>query len=238
MKNSLLCLVVLGALLALAHAGRRNRKRGNDEGCSEWVREDCVSKGPCGRGTQKATRTGDSCEVKERNFRCRKPCEAGEEEGANRKQGRCKYSKRGAVKATCDPTTKTRSITLTLKKGGPECEATKTITRPCRQDRPGRSPGGRGRGKGKGCKYQKGEWSDCDETTNMMSRTLTLKKGDPTTCEATKTMSRKCKKEKCTFGPWSEFGDCQNGVKTKTRQVVSGGEGCQARTSKTKPCRH
>lgn len=44
------------------------------------------------------------------------------------------------------------------------------------------------------CKYTKGTWSECDPKTNMRSRTLTLKKGDQGTCEANKTIQKKCKK--------------------------------------------
>ena len=42
--------------------------------------------------------------------------------------------------------------------------------------------------------------------------------------------------ERCFFGHWDEFGSCQNGVKTKHRVVVAGGERCQRRAVKTKAC--
>jgi len=247
MKTSFLCFVVLGCVLALASAaGRRgrNRNRESDEGCSEWVMADCVPRtGDCGRGTQKGTRTGETCALKEKSFRCRKPCgsqtgDAGSSPAAGPPAG-CKYNKRGAARGDCDPSTNTRTITLTLKKGGSECPQTKEVTKPCRQDRASRSPraGRTGRGRNTGCRYMRAEWSECDATTNTMTRTMSLKKGDPDTCEPTKTVTKRCKKEKCTFGQWSGFGDCQNGVRTKTRQVLTGGDGCQSRSSKTKPCR-
>ncbi|KAL3275006.1 hypothetical protein HHI36_019779 [Cryptolaemus montrouzieri] len=44
------------------------------------------------------------------------------------------------------------------------------------------------------CRYGKGAWSECDPKTNMRSRSLTLKKGNQTTCESTKTIQKKCKK--------------------------------------------
>ncbi|XP_044732119.1 uncharacterized protein LOC123294994 isoform X2 [Chrysoperla carnea] len=44
------------------------------------------------------------------------------------------------------------------------------------------------------CKYTKGAWSECDLSTNMRSRTLTLKKGDPQLCDKSKTIQKKCKK--------------------------------------------
>lgn len=46
------------------------------------------------------------------------------------------------------------------------------------------------------CRYSKGSWSECDSKTNMRSRTLTLKKGNQTSCEPTKTIQKKCKKGK------------------------------------------
>jgi len=240
--KAILCLIALTCVLALASAGRgRNRK--NNEGCSEWTREECVPKrGDCGRGTQKGTRTGESCAVKEKTFKCRKPCakaNGGDDEDTDvvEQNGKCKYSKRGGERGECDSATNTRTIVLSLKKGGSECAPNKTITKPCRHGRRSRSPGGKGKRGGRGCRYTRGDWSECDPTTNMMSRTMTLKIADPN-CEATKTVQRRCKKEKCKFGPWSEFGECQNGVRTKTRTVVSGGDACQSRTSKTKPCRN
>lgn len=46
------------------------------------------------------------------------------------------------------------------------------------------------------CKYLKGAWSECDLSTNTMTRTNTLKKGDATTCQATKIITKKCKNKK------------------------------------------
>lgn len=44
------------------------------------------------------------------------------------------------------------------------------------------------------CRYVKEPWTECDPKTNMRSRTLTLKKGDQSTCEPIKTIQKKCKK--------------------------------------------
>ena len=44
------------------------------------------------------------------------------------------------------------------------------------------------------CRYIKGPWTDCDPKTTLRTRTLTLKKGDSTQCEPTKTIQKKCKK--------------------------------------------
>ncbi|XP_026316854.1 uncharacterized protein LOC113227953 [Hyposmocoma kahamanoa] len=59
--------------------------------------------------------------------------------------------------------------------------------------------------KGETCRYSRGAWSECDFKTNFRFRTLTLKKGDPSTCERTKTIQKKCKKP-CRYekSSWSE----------------------------------
>lgn len=44
------------------------------------------------------------------------------------------------------------------------------------------------------CKYQKGDWSECNLELNTMNRTNTLKKGDPALCQASKVITKKCKK--------------------------------------------
>ena len=44
-----------------------------------------------------------------------------------------------------------------------------------------------------GCKYDKSQWGPCDAATNTVTRMLTLKSGDPSVCNATKTDVRKCK---------------------------------------------
>jgi len=43
------------------------------------------------------------------------------------------------------------------------------------------------------CRYTKGAWSECDTATNQRTRSLALKKGD-TSCEPSKTITKKCKK--------------------------------------------
>lgn len=44
------------------------------------------------------------------------------------------------------------------------------------------------------CRYVRGAWSECDSKTNIRSRKLTLKKGDPANCEVVKTIQKKCKR--------------------------------------------
>ena len=42
---------------------------------------------------------------------------------------------------------------------------------------------------------------------------------------------------KCIFDKWGDFGPCQNGVKTKKREVLQGGEKCQRRAVKMRKCK-
>ncbi|XP_008210922.1 uncharacterized protein LOC100121341 isoform X1 [Nasonia vitripennis] len=69
-----------------------------------------------------------------------------------------------------------------------------------------RASGGGGGGGSPSCRYVKGQWSECDPRTNMRTRTLTLKKGDKSSCEQIKTITKKCKKGKaCRYekGAWT-----------------------------------
>ena len=43
------------------------------------------------------------------------------------------------------------------------------------------------------CKYDKRQWGPCNAATNTVTRTLTLKDGDPSVCNKTRTDVRKCK---------------------------------------------
>lgn len=54
------------------------------------------------------------------------------------------------------------------------------------------------------CRYAKGPWTECDAKSNTRSRTLSLKKGEPS-CVQTRTIQKKCKKA-CRYdkGAWSD----------------------------------
>lgn len=70
------------------------------------------------------------------------------------------------------------------------------------------------RNRGGECRYKKGPWEPCDPVSNTEQRTLTLKRGDAS-CEATKILTRKCKKA-CKYekGEWNE---CDATTNTRTR---------------------
>merc|ERR1712071_730764 len=65
-----------------------------------------------------------------------------------------------------------------------------------------RAKGGENRGAAEGkkgnkvCRYTKGAWSPCDPATNQRTRSLALKKGDTVVCQSSKTITKKCKKER------------------------------------------
>ncbi|KAL5292150.1 hypothetical protein ACFFRR_011144 [Megaselia abdita] len=78
------------------------------------------------------------------------------------------------------------------------------------------------------CHYVKGNWSECDATTNIRSRILTLKDGDNKECVPTRTIQKKCKKAMmnhgCRYekGTWSE---CLNGEQTRMDTLKTAGTG-------------
>lgn len=95
----------------------------------------------------------------------------------------------------------------------------------------------RGAKTGQECRYTKGSWSECDSKTNQRSRTLTLKKGNQTSCEPTKTMQKKCKKA-CRYdkGTW---GECNaQGQMTRSDKLRSGSDSsCEQKREITKKCK-
>lgn len=46
-----------------------------------------------------------------------------------------------------------------------------------------------------GCKYSRGQWSDCDGTTNIKTMVKTLKRGDPVDCMPTQILEKICKRQ-------------------------------------------
>ncbi|XP_019762617.1 uncharacterized protein LOC109539363 isoform X1 [Dendroctonus ponderosae] len=87
------------------------------------------------------------------------------------------------------------------------------------------------------CRYAKGGWSECDSKTNQRSRTLTLKKGNQTSCEPTKTMQKKCKKA-CRYekGNWAECN--AQGQITRSDKLKQGSDpSCEQKREITKKCK-
>ncbi|XP_053952648.1 uncharacterized protein LOC129242375 [Anastrepha obliqua] len=85
----------------------------------------------------------------------------------------CRYGKNPWTE--CDQKTNTRSRTLTLKKGDPACDQTRTIQKKCK----------------KACRYEKGSWSEC--ATGQMTRADKLKVTSDPSCEATRVIKKNCK---------------------------------------------
>ncbi|XP_034839282.1 uncharacterized protein [Maniola hyperantus] len=86
------------------------------------------------------------------------------------------------------------------------------------------------------CRYVRGAWSECDPKTNIRSRTLTLKRGDPTSCESAKTIQKKCKKA-CRYekSSWSECSP--NGEMSRTDMLKANSDPtCDQSKRITKKC--
>ncbi|ALC42974.1 miple2 [Drosophila busckii] len=88
------------------------------------------------------------------------------------------------------------------------------------------------------CRYAKGAWTECDAKTNIRTRTLTLKKGEPN-CQPTRTMQKMCKKA-CRYekGLWSE---CNGGQMNREDKLKASDDGsqqnCNAVRTSTKKCK-
>ncbi|XP_065171839.1 uncharacterized protein [Atheta coriaria] len=97
--------------------------------------------------------------------------------------------------------------------------------------------GERGAKNRENCRYVKGPWTECDPKNNMRSRTLTLKKGDQSTCESTKTIQKKCKKA-CRYekGAW---GDCnaQSQMTRNDKLKPNSDPSCEQNRQITKKCK-
>merc|ERR1711936_1427456 len=111
---------------------------------------------------------------------------------------------------------------MTLKSGDPNvCIRQKKLTRKCKI----------------ACKFRRGEWSECDEKTELTTRVDTLVKGDKRECEPTREMTKKCRLAcKYTYGDW---GDCDMKTNTRTRvkTLVKGDpEKCKSEENVSKPC--
>lgn len=202
-----------------AAKGRGNKGRGASQGGNN--RGDCkYNKGPwseCNPSTRQKVRTlqlkkdGGSCEPTKQEA---KPCK-------NSKL--CRYS-RGNW-SDCNPDTLSMERVDTLKPGmEASCEATRKKVKKC-----------------KACQYDRqATWTECDPQTDKRSKEQKLVLGDPNRCEPNKIQTRSCKrpdgKERCFFGPWMEWGRCNQKFQTKTRAVLSGGKKCQRKAIKTRKC--
>lgn len=89
------------------------------------------------------------------------------------------------------------------------------------------------------CKYDKSNWSECDPNTHMKNRTLALKKGNPATCETTKTISRKCKKA-CRYekGVWSPCNAQGEMIRTDLIKESNSDSSCNKSKTVTKECKN
>ncbi|KAL4233850.1 hypothetical protein ACF0H5_008526 [Mactra antiquata] len=159
-----------------------------------------------------------------------KQCKKKMKDKSSKKKG-CKYEK--SQWGPCDASTNTVRRTLNLKDGDPiKCNATKLQVKKCKNKhlRP------------HVCKYKRTTWEECDSVTNMRVMIKTLKRGDPSKCEPTQTIERKCKGKKqvnvCKY-KYEQWSACNVTTNTMTRRQVlkSGPESCQAVKEYSKKCK-
>ncbi|XP_063402709.1 midkine-like [Mytilus trossulus] len=90
----------------------------------------------------------------------------------------------------------------------------------------------------KGCKYDKGQWGPCDQLTNEMKRTMTLKEAKEG-CEATMEQTRECKQKrancKYTKGSWGEC-DTTTNMRSRSMTLRRGDPECAQTSTQTISC--
>jgi len=144
----------------------------------------------------------------------------------------CKYKK--GEWSPCDTMVMlvTREDTLKEKHSGPGCDKLRTITKNCK-DKEEREGGI--------CVFEKPKnvaWSKCKDA-GVRQRVLHLvrEKGDAAGCPKEKILSKKCKEDKknkkhegghaadkCGFGGWTEWSECENNKKQRKREILKGKE--------------
>ncbi|XP_074652486.1 uncharacterized protein LOC141906907 [Tubulanus polymorphus] len=198
-----------------------NNVDSNTDGCKYKKK---VKFGDCDPATNEKSRVrqkiagGESCPPTITDV---KPCKAKDDGG-------CKYEKKVQF-GDCDSETNQKTRIRQKIAGDDTCPLTRTDTKPCRANK---------KVKKMHCVYQKRvQFGECNTDTNEQSRTRRLISGGKS-CPPSQVDVKSCKtKVQCTYGNWTGFGDCQNGVRTNTREVLSGSDvKCERRASKTKPC--
>ncbi|CAH1250983.1 Hypp8961 [Branchiostoma lanceolatum] len=140
------------------------------------------------------------------------------------KREKCKYD---ITRGDCDPTTKVFTITKTPKEGQPESCEEQVIEKRCK----GKTPKVK-------CQYQKPTIPACADGERTITR-LPVEGSDPSCQPRSRTKKCRAQKTKCTFGEWGDYGDCVEGVKTRTRPVLTGDQAkCAAKATKTRRCQN
>ncbi|XP_046583298.1 uncharacterized protein LOC124290590 isoform X4 [Haliotis rubra] len=136
---------------------------------------------------------------------------------------KCKYERQGKW-SECENGKQT--VTKVKQEGSDQsCPQKKVKTRMC------------------ACKYQKGNWSECDPMTKKMTRTLTLVKGSDQ-CPPSKTRQRRCRKRKssrkaCKYnrGPWSQCDPVTNKMQRTMTLKRGDRDACDPIKKVTRQCR-
>jgi len=147
-----------------APAAVKDTNKGQGQ-CTGWVFSECrnLTKGTCGRGTKKGTRSGPGCQSTEKTDSCKVACPAD-------KKG-CKYRKGNF--GECDDLTskRVRVDTLMTEMSDSTCEPTKKTEKTCK----------------KKCVY--GTWTETECKDGKMTKTRMIKSGgDECRRKASKTM--------------------------------------------------
>jgi len=150
-------------------------------------------------------------------------------------ESECKYEKRVPF-GPCENNTKKR--TRNKISGGDQCQAQLLEEKPCRVKTGGRNAAKKP--KPKKCRYeQQTPFGPCEAGVQTRER---RKIGGGDNCPETKLQTKPCRqnKVKCRFvGEWSAWGECLNGVKLRTRELVpelANNQKCQKKASKSAPC--
>lgn len=240
MKVSALLFVTVTLVVMQVTLGKRDKPEREERGSCRYDR---AQWGECSATGQK-TRT---LALKKGPDTCENPKI---ETKACRSSDDCKYEK--AEWSECDTATDTKTRVVALSQGDPAtCEATRTDTKSCkdegragarkqaRQDRRGgRRDQRRG---GDDCQFDRAEWSACDEDTDMMTMMMTLQADQPDTCNATKTVTKRCrgqggKSRGCKYEV-TRTTDCVDGKAVVTRTLVPGSPTtCEATKTAEKRC--
>jgi len=146
----------------------------DDNRCGQWQFGACEklnkNGGKCGRGTKKATRTGDStlCRPLEKNVPCKVPC-AGEKKV-------CKYRKGQWGECDSIKLKRQRTDTLMIELSDPTCDHTRPFEKPCKK---------------KLCEY--GQWTDFGPCENgHQTRTRSILTGTKEQCGHKAVKTKRC----------------------------------------------
>lgn len=169
------------------------------------------------------------------NGRREKPTRGGRKPNKGDKPAKtkeCNYAR--ATDSECDPITNRLNKTRVLKgTPTPDCPEVRVESVSCDRNAVKKE--------NRHCKYNWEQAETCNQTSNTFTITGSLvnTEGAPADCEVVRTHEHMCKRGKvpCSFGEWGEFGECNKGLQTRTREVQKGPRNmCHRLTREMAPC--